>query len=547
MKVKKYLLAGVLTLSLSAPVFGQEVSYQEALKPIAAALNADPNNPKAAKDLVKDYLKEYKKDADAIVGLGTIYLQVHNFEKAQEMADLVLANKKMNQSNAYMLLGDIAALQDSVGNAGAAATQYQTAISIDPQNVLAYERYARVYRHVSPETAVKKLEELRQVKPDYPVEVKAAEIMLADQKYAEAAKWFAKAPKTQLDETAYYQYIVAEFYSGNAKNALEVARHGLQKYAGSEYLSRLAVMAAVDQNQFPEALTYSENVMRGKEQKNYNDYYYYGQALAGNDKFQEAINAYNKCLELKPGEVDPLSKLSAAYAGLGDGDKALDFQRQYLEKGTNITSTDWADFAGIYIKMGDQVDSLDHAKAVGYYTQAMDVYEKMTEKFPTLKDWCWVAEASVALGKLKDLDKVRDLYTKVAEYEEAKADKSDANTKNYLSAVGYYTQAMDVYEKMTEKFPTLKDWCWVAEASVALGKLKDLDKVRDLYTKVAEYEEAKADKSDANTKNYLSAAYYFLGYYYAGKNDAETSKSYFEKLIQIDPENAEAKKALGLE
>ena len=166
MKVKKYLLAGVLTLSLSAPVFGQEVSYQEALKPIAAALNADPNNPKAAKDLVKDYLKEYKKDADAIVGLGTIYLQVHNFEKAQEMADLVLANKKMNQSNAYMLLGDIAALQDSVGNAGAAATQYQTAISIDPQNVLAYERYARVYRHVSPETAVKKLEELRQVKPD---------------------------------------------------------------------------------------------------------------------------------------------------------------------------------------------------------------------------------------------------------------------------------------------------------------------------------------------------------------------------------------------
>uniref|UniRef100_UPI004029A9EE tetratricopeptide repeat protein n=1 Tax=Prevotella sp. TaxID=59823 RepID=UPI004029A9EE len=476
MKVKKYLLAGVLTLSLSAPVFGQEVSYQEALKPIAAALNADPNNPKAAKDLVKDYLKEYKKDADAIVGLGTIYLQVHNFEKAQEMADLVLANKKMNQSNAYMLLGDIAALQDSVGNAGAAATQYQTAISIDPQNVLAYERYARVYRHVSPETAVKKLEELRQVKPDYPVEVKAAEIMLADQKYAEAAKWFAKAPKTQLDETAYYQYIVAEFYSGNAKNALEVARHGLQKYAGSEYLSRLAVMAAVDQNQFPEALTYSENVMRGKEQKNYNDYYYYGQALAGNDKFQEAINAYNKCLELKPGEVDPLSKLSAAYAGLGDGDKALDFQRQYLEKGTNITSTDWADFAGIYIKMGDQVDSLDHAKAVGYYTQAMDVYEKMTEKFPTLKDWCWVAEASVALGKLKDLDKVRDLYMKVAEYEEAKADKSDANTKNYLVA-----------------------------------------------------------------------AYYFLGYYYAGKNDAETSKSYFEKLIQIDPENAEAKKALGLE
>lgn len=475
MKVKKYLLVGALTLSMSAPVFAQEVSYQEALKPIASALSADPNNPKAAKDLVKEYLKVYKKDADAIIGLGTIYLQVHNFEKAQEMADLVLANKKMEQSNAYVLLGDIAALQDSVGNAGAAATQYQTAISINPQNVSAYERYARVYRHVNAEIAVQKLEELRQVKPDYPVEVKAAEILIADQKYAEAAKWFAKAPKSQLDETAYYQYIVAEYYSGNAKNALTVAREGLQKHPGSEYLSRLAVMAAVDQGQYPEALTYSENVMRGKEKKNYNDYYYYGQALAGNDKFQEAINAYNKCLELKPNEAEPLSKLSAAYAGLGDGDKALDYQRKYLDKGSTVTSTDWADFANIYVQMGDQVDSLDHAKAVEYYTQAMGVYEQMTEKFPTLKDWCWVAEASVAMGKLKDLDKVRDLYKKVADYEEAKTEK------------------------------------------------------------------------DANVKNYLTAAYYFLGYYYSGKNDAATAKSYFEKLLQVDPDNAEAKKALGLE
>ncbi len=104
MKVKKYLLAGVLTLSLSAPVFGQEVSYQEALKPIAAALNADPNNPKAAKDLVKEYLKEYKKDADAIVGLGTIYLQVHNFEKALLWFIFLLAKTRSAISCAFSKL-----------------------------------------------------------------------------------------------------------------------------------------------------------------------------------------------------------------------------------------------------------------------------------------------------------------------------------------------------------------------------------------------------------------------------------------------------------
>lgn len=475
MKVTKYLLAGALMMGLSGSAFAQEVNYMEALKPISEALNADPENPKAAKDLVKDYLKVYKKDAAAIIGLGATYLQVHNFDKATEMADLVLANKKMNQSDAYVLLGDIAALQDSVGNAGAAATQYQTAISIDPHNVSAYERYARVYRHVNPQTAVEKLEELRKVKPDYPVEIKAAEIMLSDQKYAEAAAWFEKANPSQLDEIAYYQFVVAEFYSGNSKKALQVSRDGLKAHPGSEYLSRLAVMAAVEEKAFPEALTYSENVMRGRERKNFNDWYYYGQALAGNNKFQEAIKAYNMCLELKADNAEPLAKLAAAYKGLGDGDNALKYQRQYLDKSDNVTTTDWADLASIYVGMGDQCDSIDRAKAVGYYNEAMGVYETMTEKFPSLKDWCWVAEASVALGKLKDLDKVSELYKRVAAFEEAKTEK------------------------------------------------------------------------DATTINYLSAAYYFLGYYYMGKNDTELGKSYFEKLLQIDPNNVEAKKTLGLD
>ena len=59
------------------------------------------------------------------------------------------------------MLGDIAALKDSIGNAGDAASQYQAAISLDPHNVAAYERYAKVYRHVNANTAIEKLEELQ--------------------------------------------------------------------------------------------------------------------------------------------------------------------------------------------------------------------------------------------------------------------------------------------------------------------------------------------------------------------------------------------------
>ena len=51
MKTKKYLLAGVLILSLSTPAIAQDDSYKAALNPIISAMEAAPNDPKAGKDL----------------------------------------------------------------------------------------------------------------------------------------------------------------------------------------------------------------------------------------------------------------------------------------------------------------------------------------------------------------------------------------------------------------------------------------------------------------------------------------------------------------
>lgn len=45
MKTKKYLLAGVLILSLSTPAIAQDDSYKAALNPIISAMEAAPNDP----------------------------------------------------------------------------------------------------------------------------------------------------------------------------------------------------------------------------------------------------------------------------------------------------------------------------------------------------------------------------------------------------------------------------------------------------------------------------------------------------------------------
>lgn len=471
MNTKKYLMAGALMLAMSSPVLAQEVNYTEALKPITAAIEAAPNDPKAAKDLIKAYQKEFKKNEEALVALGNVYLLQHNFDQAEEIANSITANKKFNGSQAYVLLGDIAALKDSVGNAGAAASQYQQAISIDPNNVTAYERYATVYRHVNAKVAVQKLEELRKIKPDYPVEAKAAEIMLNDGKYKEALEWYDKANPNLMSEDNFYNYGFAAYITKDYKKALSVAEKGLTKFANSEYLSRIAMMSAVELQDYQTAVNYGKAMFAGSGKKVSNDYDVYAKALLGVQQYDEAIASLNKAMELDKTNLEPLKTLAAVYTAQGDAQKALDVQMQYLSNSKKATSSDWATLAETYVKQAEAIS--DRAQKNSILGKAIDVYEQMVTKFPSISDWIWLNEANVA-QQMNDPDKVAEIYLKVAAFEEAK--------------------------------PSL----------------------------------------DADSKSYLENVYYGLAYYNSKKGNAALANDYYKKVLQVNPNNENAKKALNL-
>ena len=149
MKAIKYFVLGAM-ISISAPTFAQDVDYGTALGPVTQALKS---NSAESAVLVKNYLKEYKKNPEAVIALGNSYLAVKNVDKAGEMADLALSKAKKDlkiQAQAYILKGDIEALKDESGNGGGAASHYATAMSLDPKNPQAYTRYASIYRKLNP-------------------------------------------------------------------------------------------------------------------------------------------------------------------------------------------------------------------------------------------------------------------------------------------------------------------------------------------------------------------------------------------------------------
>ena len=319
--------------------------------------------------------------------------------------------------------------------------------------------------------AVAKLEELRKVKPDYPVEATAAEIMLNDGKYQEALAWYGKANPAYMTEDNFYNYGFAAYITKDYQKALDVVKQGLQKFQNSEYLSRIAMMASVELKDYASAVNYGKAVFAGTGKKVANDYDVYAKALCGAQQYDEAVSYVNKALEADKKSVEPLKTLAAIYSAQGNDDKALEVQQEYLSKSRKATNNDWATLANTYV------------------TKA----EALTDR----------AEKNAVLAK-----------------------------------------ALAVYDQMIEKFPSISDWVWLNQANVA-QLMNDPDKVAEIYQKVAAFEEAKPNL-DADSKSYLESVYYGLGYYYSKKGNKELADQYFKKVLDVNPDNEGAKKALGL-
>ena len=97
-------------------------------------------------------------------------MEVKDTANAAKYANLALARDK-KYAKAYILLGDIAVVQD---DGGKAAEWYQQAKYFDPKDPEGYFKYANILRGRSPEEAVANLNDLRQQRPDIAVDALAA-------------------------------------------------------------------------------------------------------------------------------------------------------------------------------------------------------------------------------------------------------------------------------------------------------------------------------------------------------------------------------------
>ena len=464
-KAVKFLVMGAMVLGLSAPVMAQD--YNTVIGEVAKALKDDPQATGAAKSLVKDYMKSFKKDPAAMVALGNAYLASKNFDKAAECADLALKKAK-SFGDAYILKGDIEALKD---DGGQAAMWYQQAINLDPKNPHGYLSYANVYRKRSPEEAEKTLNLLRQNVPDFPVDAETGHTFYTSGNYEKALEYFNKANINQLEEARIGEYALSALSAGDYAKGLSVAKTAMQRFPDNSGFIRLAMINGVLGKEYNEAVTYAQKLMSSDAEKNSGDYNYYGQALAGAGQYENAIEQFNKSFAMDETSYKNLQSISEAYTALGNSDKALEYSILYLDKNPDAKPSEYSKLASIYIqKVKDGEDKEEN------WLKALGVYDNLLNKYPHTAN-----------------------FVKFQKGHQAYLCERDDEAITYLCAL-----------------------------------------INDL--------EAKGGELDSSDKDYLKSALSEVGYiYWSSKQDLETAKPYYQKLLEIDPTDKYARKALGLD
>lgn len=437
MKAVKFLVAGLLVMGLSATAMAQDVNYKDMLKPIETSLKAGSASTKDFEKTLKDYQKEFKKDPKALVALGNILAMNKEYDKANAVADAVIAKFK-NYGDAYILKGDIYAMQD---NGGEAATWYGQCMTMDPKNPQGYISYSNVYRKIDPTASAEALNKLREINPNYPIEAEAGHNFFSAGNYEKAYEYFSKAKPSTMEEYLHYEYAFTAYILNKKEESLSLCQSGIQKFPKDAAMQILAMRAAVDLKNYEVALQHSNIVMNTDSiKKNASILSYYGLALAGNKQYNEAITQYQKALEIKADDPKPLQYISEAYKEMGDEDKALEYNQQYMDKNPNAAPTDFMKLAEIYVNKAKK----DPAKKAENIDKAISVYAKLAEKYPTLKPFAKLQEGNTAFQNELD-DKAIPAYEEVIKELEAK--QCDADEVSYLKQAYQYMGFIYNYDK----------------------------------------------------------------------------------------------------
>lgn len=261
--------------------------------------------------------------------------------------------------------------------------------------------------------------------------------------------------------------------------------------------------------------------------------------------------------------------LEVAKAGYNRNAKYGAFARLALFNSTDLKDYDGAlTYADVLFNKCDSVEYsyMDYTyagnayKGKKDYAKAIEMYEKaLTQEFSSKgKRAGVVKELADAYKQADDFDNALKYYKQFFDDADthtatdyiglaqiyvlkADAEKTDLAKRNEL-----FKEAENVYKQLKTDMPDAEEYAIykIAEVNTYMDPETKEGLAKPYYEQLISTIEPRAEKSNADISR-LKKAYHYIAFYYMLNNDKATSDSYWNKLLEIDPENAAAKQVLG--
>ena len=341
------------------------------------------------KTLLEKARKLTKKDAKLEMEIARAFYDANPTTYAKDIEKCIKNARKWNPDDpdSYIFEADTKADKKDWGNA---AGIYELAFDKDPNDIEAYVKYANTYFNVNPTMAIERLEELQAKVPSSAlVQRELAEKYYADNLGAKAAEQYGKYIKNPnhfaQDEVRYVQLL---FFGEKYQDSYNLATQLVNRLAPNDenvfYMKRMQLYNLVQLEKWPEAVeagkSFFANQLPKGSRYEVRDYTDYGQALQTAGHPEEAIDAYNKAIDLNPKNTDLIRNLGDTYADAENYVKAAEYYQRLVDDG-NHKANDLYTLSTYYLGIASTED-LDAATKADALAKAQKYVDEVDELVP---------------------------------------------------------------------------------------------------------------------------------------------------------------------
>lgn len=508
----------ILTIQV---VFGQTNEINE------AKLLSEVDQNKKALDVLNAALKTYPSEAKLWYHLGNVQLKTGNRDLAKQSFDKGISLNEKEAIN-YAGRGHISMLENNVQKA---ELDFNKALSLSKSKDLDVLKAVATGYLNDPklaDKAVALLEKVKSADQDMETLILLGDAYLAQNNGGKAVTSYEHAAALDA-KSARPHYSIGLVYlrSRNFKAAEESFTKAINfdpaytsayKELGELYYQMKEGEKAV--KAYEKYLSLTDNPGEG------NLRYAFFLFMAKN--FEKANDTFEALIKSK--NVSPVTLRYYAFSLYETGAYAegAEIFEQYFSKigEKDIEATDYNYYGRLLLKQNkDSLATLALQKSLTLDNNQPEILQLQGEAYYKTKNYAGAIDAYEKLSTLRNKPVSQDLYTLGRAY--------------YFN--NQYDKADTIFQKLIELHPNMSvGYLWEARTKSNLDPESDKGLAKPFYEALIE----KALTTPEKSKNDLLEAYSYLGYYHFLKEEFTTSKSYWNKVLAIDPNDVKAKEAI---